>query len=525
MLRRTVMLNGALAVVLVAAGTTAYLTVGDPTAAKAAAQTVEVSRQTVTSAVSATGNVVSHRDLGLNFDSSSGVKVGQHVHAGQLLAKVDDRSARIALTQAQAQLTSAEGQQETTTQSETAQDRARDQASVAAAQVSVRNADTSLTDAQQQASLDRSQQNSDVATAASNVADADAALSTAESTKDSDERQLQEDQSAHNSTVVAADKERIAADKTQISADKASLSEDQSALTTARQQRAQTLLKDNQAITTARGQLATARSQLVEQQATSAADAQPATAGSIKSAEGSVEQSQSAVRSAELTLQETKLYAPADGTVASISAHRGEQVSSGSTSSGSSSSTTTTSSTSGFIVLTDLTGLEVTADFSEADAAKLHIGEKVSSSFSALTNSSGSTLTVSGTVEAIAVSSTVSSNVVEYGVTVSLDDPPSSLRVGQTANVTVTTGSASNVLAVPSTAISTTGPNKTVTVEQAGKQRVVTVTTGLVGDSDTEISSGLSAGEQVVISSGTSSTSTGVPGFPGGGGLGGGLGG
>ena len=178
------------------------------------------------------------------------------------------------------------------------------------------------------------------------------------------------------------------------------------------------------------------------------------------------------------------------------------------------------------MVLTDLQGLEVSADFAEADAVKVKVGQSATTTFSALTDSSGNTLSLTGTVESVAVDSTVSSNVVEYAVTVSLNNPPSTLKVGQTANVSATVASRRNVLAVASSAVTTTGPVKTVKVLRNGQQQTVTVTTGLVGDSATEITSGLSAGEQVVQSTSSGSTSNGVPGFriPSGG-IGGGLGG
>jgi membrane fusion protein, macrolide-specific efflux system len=74
-----------------------------------------VQQGTVLATVSSSGTLEAARDLGLNFATggkvtSIYVKVGQHVKAGQLLARVDVTSSEEALEQAEAQLSSAEAQ-------------------------------------------------------------------------------------------------------------------------------------------------------------------------------------------------------------------------------------------------------------------------------------------------------------------------------------------------------------------------------------------------------------------------------
>jgi macrolide-specific efflux system membrane fusion protein len=124
--------------------------------------------------------------------------------------------------------------------------------------------------------------------------------------------------------------------------------------------------------------------------------------------------------------------------------------------------------------------------------------------------------------------------VVTYDVTVLLSNPPADVKSGMTAQLAVTVASASNVLEIPSSAITTAGRISTVVVDRNGKQSTVAVTTGLVGDTTTQILSGLTAGETIVEPSVTVSnngTSTGTRGggtgtLGGGGGfLGGGGGG
>ena len=77
--------------------------------------------------------------------------------------------------------------------------------------------------------------------------------------------------------------------------------------------------------------------------------------------------------------------------------------------------------------------------------------------------------------------------------------------------LSVVVASAINVLELPTSAITTAGRVSTVSVLKNGKQTTQTVTTGLAGDTDTQILSGLSAGDVVVEPSVTvSGTGTGA---------------
>jgi multidrug efflux pump subunit AcrA (membrane-fusion protein) len=133
---------------------------------------------------------------------------------------------------------------------------------------------------------------------------------------------------------------------------------------------------------------------------------------------------------------------------------------------------------------------------------------------------------VTGVVTAVSPTSTVVSNVVEYPVTIALNNAPSDVKEGMTAEVAVIVQTASDVLELPSAAITTTGNTSTVKVLSDGVQKTTPVTLGLVGTSYTEITSGLTEGQKVVeptasVTASSSSSSSGVPSF-GGGGLGGG---
>lgn len=272
-------------------------------------------------------------------------------------------------------------------------------------------------------------------------------------------------------------------------------------------------------IADAEAQVASARSQLVQAQASvTSANAQVAQSqASLTSANAQVEQAQEAV-------SDTALRAPIGGTVVQVNGTVGQDSSTtGATSDTTSSSDTssTSSDTSGFIVISDTKHLQVQANFSETDTARIRVGQRATVTLNAMPD-----VEITGRVIAIDETSTTVNQVVNYGVTIELQEVPRDVRVGQTVVAEVVTGRARDVLLVPSSAVQTTGGQTTVTVVTNGQQVSTPVEIGLEGDQFTEIVSGLAEGDEVVLATATDAGGTG--GFPGGGfpgGIGGGPGG
>ncbi|WP_213000267.1 efflux RND transporter periplasmic adaptor subunit [Winogradskya consettensis] len=235
-------------------------------------------------------------------------------------------------------------------------------------------------------------------------------------------------------------------------------------------------------------------------------------------ASNEVTQARLAVDEAEAGVTGTTLKAPMAGTVVAVNGTLGSSSSGTGTSSsssgsqgggsqggGQSSSTTTSSSStsdSGFIDLADLTKLQVTAAFAEADATKLKEKQTATVTWNALSGTEQSAKVV-----AVDPQATTSNNVVTYGVTLSLDKVPTGAKPGQTVSVSVTTGSVTDALYVNSAALTSVGNRHTVTVLANGVEETRSVEIGLEGDQATEITSGLTAGEQVVIKTTTTTTS------------------
>ena len=89
----------------------------------------------------------------------------------------------------------------------------------------------------------------------------------------------------------------------------------------------------------------------------------------------------------------------------------------------------------------NLKKLEVVAGFAEADATKIKVGQPALVTLAALTST-----TVTGKVTAVSPTSTVTSNVVTYDVTIRLVNPPATVRDGMTADVSVIVANKANVL-------------------------------------------------------------------------------
>jgi macrolide-specific efflux system membrane fusion protein len=250
----------------------------------------------------------------------------------------------------------------------------------------------------------------------------------------------------------------------------------------------------------------------------------------IASAQAQVTDAQATVDADQRALTGTTLTAPMAGTVTAINGSVGGSSGGGSSGSGgsggsggnggggggNSSSSSSSSSSSGFIQLADLTRMEVTANFAEADATKLKTGQNANVSWAALTGA-----TATGTVATIAPTATTSNNVNSYAVTVNLTTLPTGIRIGQTVTVVVTTADAQNAIRVPNAAVRTAGTRHTVTVTDGTTPQLVSVEVGVVGDTFTQITSGLTVGQVVVIVTTPSGTTNSNTGRFGGGGLGG----
>jgi HlyD family secretion protein len=526
------------------------------------ARTFAVQRGSVQSAVTGTGTVVPAAQQNLGFRVTGqltevDVKVGDHVSGGQVLAKVDTRSFQAALDQANASLQQAQANLSNTLNGNAVQTAADNLASARQSYSDTVNS-VNLANQQDAATVAAAQQqlNTDQAAAVSSAqlsADQNAVIS-AQTQVNIDNAQYQNNRcfmsppptpsNCPTSAQMQRDQQALTQAQQKLSQD----SQGSSKITQDQQTLSQDQLKQALDQANNQKQVNQARSAIV--QAQDALNSQTIQRpNTIAGQQAQVASAQSLVQTAQANLDSTTLTAPTDGTVMSLSGAAGESVasgggltalapgstapqpaSSGATTSGggASASGAAASGGSAFIVLGNVAGLQVVAPFAEADAARVQGNQQASVTFDAVPG-----VSVPAHVLAVAIGGTVVSNVTNYYVTLTLDQANQQLKSGMTANASVVVSQASDVLAVPNSAITRLGGQSYVTVlSRDGKtQTRVAVQTGTVGDTTTEITSGLNPGDRVVLpqlrlpTQTQTGTGRGVLGGGGGGGGGAGAGG
>lgn len=204
------------------------------------------------------------------------------------------------------------------------------------------------------------------------------------------------------------------------------------------------------------------------------------------------------VAKAQTNLGYATITSPIDGVVLSREVEEGQTVASA--------MTTPTL----FNIAQDLTDMRVIADVDEADIGGVKEGQRVTFTVDAFPDD-----VFAGNVTQVRKEATTESNVVTYEVVISAPNKDLKLLPGLTANVTVYTAERNGVLTIPSKALRFAPNANLLTPEQkvvdtAGKSKVwaydgttftaKAIETGLNGGTTVEVASGLSEGDEVVVS-------------------------
>ncbi len=200
------------------------------------------------------------------------------------------------------------------------------------------------------------------------------------------------------------------------------------------------------------------------------------------------------VAAAQQAALDATIVSPIDGTVVAVNLTPG--------------STVSANSSTANVVIAGPGGYEAVTMVKVTDLPNLKVGQAAS------VTPDGLGRTITGQVIAVGLVSTTGTTGTTYPVTIGLTGSTDGLHDAATATTVITTSSSGNALAVPTSAVHADNGHYSVDVLHGDSVDAVTVQVGPIGATWTAITSGLSAGDTVVLanvgqplpSSATSST-------------------
>ncbi|MGK0469364.1 efflux RND transporter periplasmic adaptor subunit [Clostridium sp.] len=195
-----------------------------------------------------------------------------------------------------------------------------------------------------------------------------------------------------------------------------------------------------------------------------------------------IKDSQIKIASSENQLTDYKIYAPIDGIIAKQSMNIGDSVSPGEA---------ITSIEQTNVVLVDV-------DIDEIDISKVAAGQKAQLTLDALSDTIEKP--IEGEVIKIALNGTSKNGVTNFAVTIKVKERQNMLKGGMNVTAKIESESITNVLYVPSDAITKPGEKQIVTIKDDETDGIETeVQVGTSNESVTEIKSGLKEGDIIVL--------------------------
>lgn len=219
----------------------------------------------------------------------------------------------------------------------------------------------------------------------------------------------------------------------------------------------------------------------------------------LQSQELSLKQKQNSLLDAQQKLTDYYVRAPFDGIIAKVNVKVGD-------------------SASGATIATLISNQSIAEiALNEVDVAKVKIGQKANITFDAVDG-----LNIVGEVQDIDTLGTVSQGVVTYNVKIGFTTQDERVKPGMSLSAAIITDIKQDVLTVPNSAVKTQGNRQYVemldesTIQKQDSQGVTAsapprqqiVETGLANDTVTEITNGLQEGDKVITRTSTSGAST-----------------
>jgi len=186
------------------------------------------------------------------------------------------------------------------------------------------------------------------------------------------------------------------------------------------------------------------------------------------------------------------ITAPASGKLTNFSLSPGVYIQSSSTTSNETGAVTISSQKIG-VIKSPEGRLQATVNLSEIDIIKVEPGQK-----STLTIDAYPDKTFTGSVLSVDTSGKISSGVTTYTIIVLLDSTIIDIYPNMAVNANIILDSKSDILLVPVNAVQSQNGQATVRVMQNGQVKNIPVETGLFSDTQTEIISGISEGDEII---------------------------
>jgi HlyD family secretion protein len=181
----------------------------------------------------------------------------------------------------------------------------------------------------------------------------------------------------------------------------------------------------------------------------------------------------------EATLALVRLQAPFAGTVTEVSIKQGDQVNPGSVA----------------FRIDDLSRLLVDVQVPEVDINRIQVGQSAKLTFDAILNKE-----YNGKVVQVGQVGTAVAGVVNFTVTIELEDADQAVRPGMTAAVNIVVNQLENVLIVPNRAVRLRNGQRVVYLLQNGVATPVQIQIGAISDLNSEVLSGnINEGDLVIL--------------------------
>ncbi|MBQ2612092.1 efflux RND transporter periplasmic adaptor subunit [bacterium] len=210
----------------------------------------------------------------------------------------------------------------------------------------------------------------------------------------------------------------------------------------------------------------------------------------VNAARAQIAQFRASYKTAQTNLEYTKIIAPVSGTIISRKIDVGQPVAA------------SFQAPELFTIAQDLTKMQIEVNVSEADIGKVKEGQLVKYTLDGYQDR-----TFEGKVSQVRLASTTTSNVVTYPVIVSVENTDNILKPGMTANVSIITEKADDVMCIPNIALKFTPDTTGQKYKSQGvwilndkkKPERINIESGISDDSMTEvISDSIAVGDKVI---------------------------